>query len=213
LTIHVDGLDIDDWFNNLTHDVDVWVTDPPYPFSSQNGTGRYKGMYTRFGWAKLGQVFEEMYKRTSVGGRAYVFCNRDGLHKTEEALKAAGFTYLNTLIWDKQHFGGGYHWRNQAEFIIYVSKGKPSIYVKNLSNIFNYKRPCKSDAVPGINYDPALTSSKPKEIWRDILVHGASQDEVCADPFSGSNPMRAAVLTEPALSSKFREVLTNVFIV
>ena len=30
------SLDIDDWFNSLNEDIDMWITDPPYPFNNQN---------------------------------------------------------------------------------------------------------------------------------------------------------------------------------
>lgn len=214
MTITVTDLDIDDWFLDMANKdhVDLWITDPPYPFDSQNGTNRYSGMYSRFTWQKLEDIFEKMYNRTADGGRAYVFSNRDGLYKTIGGLEAAGFRFLNILIWDKQHFGGGYHWRNQVEYIVYVSKGKPKAYVKGLGNVFNYKRPSNGDIKPSIGYDPTGTSSKPYQIWEDILLNGGCQDDVCADPFAGSNPMRAALLTNPALLTKIKDAYTNVYI-
>jgi DNA modification methylase len=209
--IHVDNLDIDDWFNQLKENIDIWITDPPYPFSSQNGTGRYNGMYKRFTWNKIDDVIKKMYNKTVEGGRAYIFCNRDGLFNTLASVEGAGFKFLNILIWDKQHFGGGYHWRNQAEYIVYASKGNPKVYVKSRSNIFNYKKPTISDAIPSINYSPTGTSPKPYQIWEDILLLGAENNEICADPFAGSNPMRAAVLNNASLQNKMKEVYTNVY--
>lgn len=207
--IEVTDLDIDDWFDQLTESIDLWITDPPYPFDSQNGTGRYKGMYTRLTWKKLELICKEMYNRTNDGGRIYMFCNRDGIFKTGAALEGAGFKSRNLLVWDKQHFGGGYHWRNQAEYIVYATKDKPKIYVKGISNIFNYSRPFKRDAIPEIGYDPSGTSSKPYMIWEDIMTHGGCEDDICADPFAGSNPMRAALLTNSALMSKIKKAFTN----
>ena len=213
MTVMVGNLEINDWFRSINNiNVDLWITDPPYPFASQNGTGRYNNMYSRFTWKTLEDVFKKMYNRTADGGRAYVFCNRDGLHKTIKGLEDAGFRFLNILIWDKQHFGGGYHWRNQVEYIVYVSKGKPSCYIKGLSNVFNYKKPVKGDAISSINYKPEGTSPKPHFIWTDILTHGSCDDDICADPFSGSNPMRAALLTNPNLLNKIKDAYTNVYI-
>ena len=212
MAIHVTNFEIDDWFSFQSENVDLWITDPPYPFNSQNGTGRYKGMYKRFDWLSMKSVFLKMYAKTSDGGRAYVFCNRDGLFKTQSLLKSAGFRFLNILIWDKQHFGGGYHWRNQAEYIVYVSKGKPKCYVRGLSNIFNYKRPTKSSIIPGIGYDPSKTSSKPYEIWRDIIEHGSCEGDVIADPFAGTNPLCAALMIEPHLMRKAKDAYTNVYL-
>ena len=91
--IHVTNLDIDDWFVQLSEDVDLWIPDHPDPFNSQNGTGRYEGMYKRLTWKKLEDIFKKMYNRTTEGGRAYVFCNRDGLFRTTTALDSSGFDF------------------------------------------------------------------------------------------------------------------------
>lgn len=210
--IQVTNLEIDDWFKQLNTDISLWITDPPYPFDDQNGTKRYQGMYQRFTWQKLEDIFVEMYKRTKTGGRAYIFANRDGLFLTRQLLEKAGFEFLNYLVWDKLAFGGGYHWRNQLEFIVYVSKDRPQIYVKNLPNIFKYKKPTLKSAVPSIGYIPNGTSPKPQEIWRDIFLHGALDGDIAADPFAGSNPMRASLLLEPKLQQKIIEAHTNVYL-
>ena len=99
------------------------------------------------------------------------------------------------------------------EYIVYVTKGKPKTYVKGLSNVFNYKRPSKNDANPSINYDPTGTSCKPFQIWDDIITHGGVDQDVCADPFAGSNPMRAALLSNSTLLSKVKEAYTNEYVV
>lgn len=208
-------LDIKQWFGQLNDEVDVWITDPPYPFNNQNGTGRFKfeggtdNMYTRLTWADLDQIYKDMYSKTPTGGRAYVFANRDGLYKTQRGLEKAGWTLRNLLVWDKQHFGGGYHWRNQLEYIVYATKGKPKTYIKGVGNIFNYKRPTKSSANLAIGYNPSGASCKPMEIWRDIIEHGVVDDDIIADPFSGSNPMKAALLTNQTLLNKIKLAYTN----
>lgn len=212
MAIQTTKLEVDDWFKQLPETIDLWISDPPYPFDNQNGTGRYKGMYQKFTWQKLNDIFVKMYDKTNEGGRVYIFANRDGLFKTMDGLQKAGFEFLNILIWDKQHFGGGYHWRRQEEYIVYVSKGQPKTYVKGVSNIFNYKRPTKSDAVPSIGYNPVGVSVKPHQIWKDIITHGGCQDDVCADPFAGTDPMRAALLLNPTLASKIKEAYTNVYL-
>ena len=88
-------MEIVDWFASLTDKVDVWVTDPPYPFDSQNGTNRYDGMYKRMDWKDLETTFSSMFDNTNAGGRAYVFCNRDGIEQTKKALEKAGWRFLN----------------------------------------------------------------------------------------------------------------------
>ena len=205
------NLEIDDWFKQLEDKISVTVSDPPYPFDSQNGTNRYAGMYKRFDWAKMEDVFKQIYAHTQEQGRVYIFCNRDGLFKTQTLLVKSGFEFRNILVWDKKHFGGGYHWRSQVEYIVYVSKGEPKTYVKGAPNIFSYPRPSKKDAIPSIGYDPVCLSAKPMQIWKDILTHGAVDGDIVADPFAGSNPMKAAIETEVKLQNKILKAYTNTY--
>jgi DNA modification methylase len=218
LILKESGLPIFKWMETVPEGIDLFITDPPYPFNNQNGTGRfaYKDgedyMYDRLGWQDLGEVFESMFKMSNPGARAYVFCNRDGAETTKVLLKEAGWTFRNQLVWDKVNFGGGYHWRNSIEYIIYVTNGRPKTYIKGASNKFTYKKPTKRCAIEEIGYDPsACASAKPHEIWRDIIHHGGCEGDVCADPFAGSNPMRAALLLNEELRGKISAVYTNSF--
>jgi site-specific DNA-methyltransferase (adenine-specific) len=205
-------LEVEEWFKQLEEKVDLWITDPPYPFDTQNGTGRYQNMYQQLGWADLEDVYKKMYEHSPDGARAYVFCNRDGRETTKQALSQAGWTFRNELIWDKLHFGGGYHYRNQVEYIVYVTKGKPKTYVKGRSNVFRYKRPTKNSGIPKIGYDPtSCASPKPWEIWDEIMIHGACEGDVCADPFAGSNPMKAALNLNHGIAGKIKLAYTNIY--
>jgi site-specific DNA-methyltransferase (adenine-specific) len=212
MSVIVTKLEIDDWFKQLIDKIDLWITDPPYPFDTQNGTGRYQNMYTMLAWSSLGGIFKKMFENTDIGGRAYIFCNRDGLEKTKVLLAGAGWTFRNVLVWDKMNFGGGYHWRNQVEYIVYVTKGKPKTYVKGHSNIFSYKKPGKKSGIPGIGYDPTSCSSpKPWRIWEDIIKYGGCEGDICADPFAGSNPMKVALDMNLGLAKKIKTAHTNAY--
>lgn len=211
------NLEVSDWFAQLNENVDLWITDPPYPFENQNGTGRFSHidgsdlMYKRLDWNDLGLIFSDMFSKTNKGGRAYVFCNRDGLFKTKELLENAGWKFRNILVWDKQAMGMGYHWRNQVEYICYVTKGSinKSLFVTGQPNIFYDKKPNGSDAIPNIGYYPTGTSPKPYKIWSKIMEHQLGNGEVVADPFAGSQPLAAAIQMNPALSAKVKSVYVN----
>ena len=223
--IQEDNLEISDWFSKNRKEVNLWITDPPYPFDSQNGTNRYSGMYDRMSYEQLAQVYESMYDITPEGGRAYVFCNRDGIQSTIDSLAFKGridtqtgnkvkvpmWKFRNIIVWDKEHFGGGYHWRNQVEYIVYVTKGASDTYIQGAPNIMRYPRPVKADAISEIGYDPSGTSSKPSSIWRDILMHGAVEGDVCADIFAGTNPLKAALFENPELYNKISKAYTNTY--
>jgi DNA modification methylase len=211
----VTNLLIEQWFDQLPEKIDLWITDPPYPFDNQNGSGRfdYKDgtdeMYSRMEWTDLEKVFQQMYDFSNNGARAYVFANRDGLAKTQTLLESAGWTFRNLIPWDKVRWGGGYHWRNVFEYILYVSKGKPKVLVKNAPNKFTYPKPTKKDSVPAIGYNPTGTSPKPHQIWHDIITYGGHAEDVCADPFAGSNPMKAALELDANLMAKIKSAHTN----
>ena len=212
MSVKVTKLEINDWFLQLNEPVDIWITDPPYPFEIQNGTGRYQNMYQQLTWSDLEDIYKKMLWQSGDGARAYVFANRDGRERTKQALISAGWKFRNELVWDKVNFGGGYHYRNQVEYIIYVTKGKPKTYVKGRSNVFRYKKPTKTSGHPSIGYDPtSCASPKPWEIWEEILSHGSCKDDVCADPFAGSNPMKAALDMNLGLAQKIKIAYTNVY--
>lgn len=211
------NLEINDWFGQLNDKVDLWITDPPYPFDNKNGSKRFKhvdgndGMYSRMTWTTLEDVFAKMYDATNAGGRAYIFCNRDGLFMTKELLEKIGWKFRNLLVWDKIVYGMGYYWRNQAEYICYVSKGSidSKFFVKNQSNIFYEKKPKPSDSIPSIGYYPTGISPKPYKIWSKIMTHQLGQDEIAADPFAGSEPMRVAIELDSSIKNKIKKAYIN----
>lgn len=210
-------LEINSWFKQLKDKVDLWITDPPYPFDNKNGSKRFAhvdgkdNMYARCTWKDLESVFQKMYDETNAGGRAYVFCNRDGLFQTKELLEKAGWKFRNIIVWDKKAMGMGYHWRNQVEYICYVSKGGVKQYVKNQPNIFYEKKPRAKDSIPAIGYNPSGTSPKPYKIWTKIMSAQLGDDEVVADPFAGSEPMRAAIEMDSDIKSKIKKAYINSF--
>jgi site-specific DNA-methyltransferase (adenine-specific) len=211
------NLDIDSWFNNISDNVDLWITDPPYPFDNQNGTNRLKFedgkdlMYDRLDWPKLRVIFKRMFENTNPGGRVYVFCNDVGLFETKQGLIDAGFTYRKFLIWDKLAMGMGAHWRSQNEYICLATKGRPKSFVRGVSNIFSYKKPRKIDFIPDIGYYPNVLSAKPWQIYRDIIRYSGVHDDVVADPFSGTNPLKASLYHDADNYNKIRLALTNTF--
>ena len=212
-------LPVYEWFDTVKEEIDLYITDPPYPFDNKNGQNRFNfidgedHMYNRLGWEELGDVFGKMYSRAASGGRAYVFASKDGLTKTMNLLEQSGWKFRNIIVWDKEKMGMGYHWRNSVEFIIYVTKGKPKTYIQGTRNLISCRKPSKKDAIPEIGYVPDGTSPKPYEIWRIILDKGGVQSDVVADPFSGSDPLSAALLLNKDLMNKIGAAYSNSYII
>lgn len=202
------NLEINDWFEFVNDKIDLWITDPPYPFENQNGTNRFSFdssvqsdmMYNRMTWGDIKLCIENMFEISNSGARLYMFTNRDGLRNMMNEIEGAGWKFRNILIWNKKNMGMGYHWRNQIEYIIYASKGKPKSYVKGSPNIFSYKKP------RGLGQ-----SAKPVEIWSDILLNSSVDDDICADPFAGHDPMSASLENNKSIMSKIKKSYSNKF--
>ena len=203
--INITNLDFKDFFSHIKSisKVDLWITDVPYPFDNQNGTGRMKfedgndNMYSRMTYSDLEWCYSQMFKNSNDSAGCYVFANRDGLFHTKTSLETSGWTFRNIIVWDKKVPGLGYHWRNQVEYIIYCSKGKTKKYVTNLPNIFSEKKP------QGL-------SAKPPIIWETILNAQLRDGDVVCDPFAGSDPLSIA-LKNKKLETKIGSSHSNIY--
>jgi site-specific DNA-methyltransferase (adenine-specific) len=204
--INITKLEIKDFFNHLkaTSKVDLWITDPPYPFENQNGTGRMKfedgkdEMYVRLTYKDLESSYNEMFQISNSGAGCYVFANRDGLFPTKDSLEKAGWTFRNIIVWDKVNMTMGYHWRNQVEYIVYCTKGATKKYVTGMPNIFHEKK-------------PAGLSAKPPKIWETIMEQQLKEMEVVCDPFAGSDPLSIALNNNQNLMQKIGASYSNIY--
>lgn len=102
-------MEVKDFFTSIAAKtkVDLWISDPPYPFQNQNGTGRMKfednkdQMYTRMTYSDLEWCYGEMFSTSNSGAGCYIFANRDGLFHTKDSMEKSGWTFRNILVWDK----------------------------------------------------------------------------------------------------------------
>ena len=205
--INITKLEVKDFFSHLqsTSKVDLWITDPPYPFENQNGTNRMKfeegkdEMYARMTYKDLEDCYKSMFDLTNPGGLAYIFTNRDGLFHTKESLDRTGWTFRNLIVWDKTVQGMGYHWRNQVEYIFYATKGSVKKYITNHPNIIAAKK-------------PSGMSAKPPIIWQTIMEKQLTDGDIVCDPFAGSDPLSISLNNNPNLMQKISASYSNIFI-
>ena len=204
--INISNLEINDFFKDLkTKDlVDMWITDPPYPFDNKNGAGRFKyengkdGMYSRMSYSDLEKVYKEMLDLSNTSAVCYIFTDRDGLFHTKESLERVGWNFNNIIVWNKEKIGMGYHWRNQVEYILYCSKGSTKRFVTSVPNIISAKKP------KGL-------SAKPPIIWEKIMDLQLRDEDVVCDPFAGSDPLSAILSNNQKLSSKIKASYSNIY--
>jgi site-specific DNA-methyltransferase (adenine-specific) len=98
------------------------------------------------------------------------------------ALETANLRVNQMVVWDKQHFGMGWSFRNQHELIAAASKGVPRMADRGVGSVLSYPRP-SSDWHP---------SPKPVELMRRLIVATTEPGELVVDPFAGSAPIAEA---------------------
>jgi len=65
-----------------------------------------------------------------------LWCTQPKYEEGIKVINAWGFTIKSMAIWVKDKIGLGYYFRNQHEFILLATKGKPIIPKKKISQCF-----------------------------------------------------------------------------
>lgn len=175
------------WLSSMaTESVDLLIVDPPYASKEKH---RGRGAKSRFGGGSRTRrpwfavvpddyfpgLFVGMYRVLRMNRHCYVFCDFEMLSWLVHCATAAGFLVHKPLVWDKQHFGMGYHYRAQYEFILFMSKGKRRLNDNSIPDVLSVRKVFLRG--------PA---EKPFELI-DILVRQSTKPgELVVDPFVGS---------------------------
>ena len=209
MSIKKTNLEVSDFINFISinnYNPSIIITDVPYPFDNKNGKNRFNydssmkkdNMYDRLTNDNLREIYSKLNEVSEEGCQAFFFTDRNNLMVMSEDLNKSGWTNRNIIVWNKKKIGMGYHFRNQIEYILYVSKGKPNTFVTSIPNIFEYKKP-KGE------------SAKPFEIWRDIMdVTGKKEDNIIIDPFAGTDPLSAAYQSKD-WQKKIKLSISNIY--
>lgn len=161
--------------------IDLVLTDPPYHFDRDNGTGRFRDFYETLTPADMEIAYREIYRILKPTCHLYSFCSKDYIFWFHSLLLRAGFKYLNLLIWDKKHIKMGYHYRNRAEFIFFMSKDKAK--KTNRDDIANILVEWVKDSRCGEGLHPSV---KPLNVSTTLTEMSTSSSDLILDPFSGS---------------------------
>lgn len=179
------------------HRVDAVICDPPYtvPTNAANGGRRQKnelGTHQADAATKtVGDLslieaafcvwFMEILRVLKSTGRVFVFCD----HITYPIIMRAAygkFAYSRCLTWDKTHFGLGWEFRPQTEFIFYARCGGA-----RLAKINNQADILRCKPVPAAKrIHPA---EKPVALIESLLRYCG---KIVLDPFMGSGSILEA---------------------
>ena len=86
------------------------------------------------------QAFKHVYRVLKNNTVCWVCCNWQSFSVFESVLKNIGFCIANTVVWVKQVFGLGWHFRPQHEFILVCFKGEPPVPKQAISNVWMIDR-------------------------------------------------------------------------
>jgi site-specific DNA-methyltransferase (adenine-specific) len=168
--------------------VDLILTDPPYGinFIPQRENSRKRLGETPIEndeiqgkeWIKwFMPISKECFRVLKDGGVAYFFSGFNPYYYYC-CLLECGFEIKANIIWVKNNFGLGYHFRRQYEQILVGFKGKVSIPEKAMSDVIFEKK------INGI----ALLHScqKPENLIKILLKQYTKEGDIVMDCFAGS---------------------------
>lgn len=181
--------------------VDTVLTDPPFSSGGREATKGVRKSMNRgveaedwFGSDNMTvagfqylmrECAQEWYRITKPGGHIFVFIDWRMVSHLASAVESADLLLRGTLVWNKTYFGMGNFFRNQHEFILHFSNGKPrEASRKDVANVLSFK--------PKRNGDHP--TQKPVPLLRELLsVVGRPGDRVL-DSFNGSGATGVAAL-------------------
>lgn len=172
--------------------IDCIITDPPFnsetkmasPFRPDSNAKMseeewfiYNNMSSRGYISWMNRIFKELNRVLKKGSHLYVFCNWKNIRNTMDILEANFFILKDLLVWDKEHFGIGFNYRPQTEFILFVSKDKPKrLNSKGQANLFRFKRLYKAHSLV----------QKPVGLIQKLVEMSSNEGELILDPFMGT---------------------------
>lgn len=150
--------------------VDLILTDPPYPINKQTANFEFTKV-------KIRDYIDNLYRVLKSGKHAYIMVNNKWLYDFEEAVIEAGFKYNSRLIWEKNiGIRNGIYFRQNAEFILFLSKGEPEAFRTQL-DLVNYHKHTKNEF---------HATEKPVELFEKLLLASSAENDLVLEPFSGS---------------------------
>jgi site-specific DNA-methyltransferase (adenine-specific) len=180
--------------------VDCIIIDPPYSSGARqtNQLRAKKGMNRSEKWANkwfgtdnlstagfmffMRGLMMLAFQKLRQNSHAYIFIDWRNYPLLVNVLESCGWRINDMIVWDKQHFGMGYQYRNQHELIIFCSKGEPRpCHLHNIGNVIRCKR------IAGEH-----PTEKPLELIEKFILMSSKEGDLIVDFFSGSGTTAVA---------------------
>lgn len=180
--------------------VDLVVTDPPYAsgarresaktlrgaLSRAQNTNWFEGdNLTTLGLTLLTRLNAMEWGRLlRLGHLALCFTDWRMYPTICTAIELGGLRLVGCVVWDKVHFGMGWQLRNQHEFIVVASKGKPRPPSRrDVGNVISIPRGRSTTEHP---------TEKPVGLLETLIGAFSYENETVADFFMGSGTTAVA---------------------
>jgi DNA modification methylase len=160
--------------------IDGVFTDPPFnidlnPQRKTHGTIANDALSEEDFRELIYQSTKHLFRVLRPNRVAWFCCNWLCANIFDSAAKQAGFTVANWVVWVKNVWGIGYHFRPQHEFIIVAFKGNPPVPPDGISNVWNVPRLQKT----------LHPTEKPIELVQKALLRYNHEGDTILDPFAG----------------------------
>jgi site-specific DNA-methyltransferase (adenine-specific) len=172
--------------------IDLLLTDPPYTTVERRSTSGHLRDWFPDGlsWPQIGRILALARRKLKPSGVAMAMTNGAGLGGAIAAMKAAGFTEVRTVTWDRRWPGLGGGLRHQTEFVLVGrTSGSRSLVGTDLVSV----------AAVGPGTADRYPTTKPIGLGRELArMAGIGRGSLVVDPFAGSGALLVGSLERGA---------------
>jgi len=170
--------------------VDLIVTDPPYNINFKPQRDTFDIIENdNMSWDDfdtfMSPIIKELYRVLKNNSVAYIFT---GFSSSSSSFYKycieAGFTVKCQIVWVKNNFGIGYHFRPQHEDCWACFKGNPEKPLKAISSVIHEKK------INGVKL--VHSCQKPVKLLKILIKQYAKKGAIILDPFMGSGSSAVA---------------------
>lgn len=185
---------------------DLLVTDPPYRWNKTTGgrarvdkfASKWQGNITGQNIIKASIPnntikFKDWmpiaYSALKNQAHCYIFTNDKNMQDALNAATSAGFRLHNILVWKKNNCTPNRWYMKNAEFILFLYKGK-AFPISNLGSqqVLDFKNLSGKQKLH--------PTEKPVDLLRYLIANSSSNNDIVLDPFMGSGSTGTACYAE-----------------
>lgn len=127
---------------------------------------------------KFEEWLPEVFRVLKDGSHAYFMVNGCNLCELQTKAEAAGFKYMNILVWAKNNKTPNKYYMQQCEYILMLRKG----FAKNVNDM-GMGNLLIIPNILGTKFHP---TEKPVELMKKLILQSTQEKDIVLEPFAGS---------------------------